>query len=209
MLFSARHPVIPAARVGGGWRARPPRADRARRAPRASPPVLRDATVSPPRAHTAPPGPRHGRRAPATPPSPPEARVCAMPHHLVSTVGAATARAWWSPEKNPVRSGTSTLADVGLGTPVALDRAVKVGVRVTVELPDEPPDDSRKIAAGRALPRDTPRRRILGIRRAPRERRRGPPRRDARGRGCASSPRRVDTMTEARERERERAARRA
>ena len=80
-------------------------------------------------------------------PSPPEARVCAMPHHLRIHDWRRHREGVVVPEKNPVRSGTSTLADVGLGTPVALDRAVKVGVRVTVELPDEPPTTREKIAA--------------------------------------------------------------
>ena len=59
------------------------------------------------------------------------------------------------PEKSS-QVRTSTLADVGLGTPVALDRAVKVGVRVTVELPGRTPDDSRKNRRRRGLPADTP-----------------------------------------------------
>ena len=80
-------------------------------------------------------------------PSPPEARVCAMPHHLKIHDWRRHREGVVVPEKNPVRSGKSTLADVGLGTPVALDRAVKVGVRVTVELPDEPPTTREKIAA--------------------------------------------------------------
>jgi predicted SPOUT superfamily RNA methylase MTH1 len=91
-------------------------------------------------------------------PSPPEARVCAMPHHLKIHQWRRHREGVVVPEKNPVKPGKSTLADVGLGAPVALDRAVKLGVRVTVELPDQPPtthgntDDADVIAAAVVSP---------------------------------------------------------
>ena len=89
----------PASAVAG---ARVPRARTGRGVPRASPPVLRDATVSPPRAHTAPPGPRHGRRAPATPTPPRPRRACApCPTASKSTIGVATeSLSWWFPKKS-------------------------------------------------------------------------------------------------------------
>ena len=98
-----------------------------------SPPYLRRALI-----------PRHPDLAmvgalPRHHPSPPESRVCAMPHHLKIHQWRRHREGVVVPEKNPVKPGKSTLADVGLGAPVALDRAVKLGVRVTVELPDQPP----------------------------------------------------------------------
>ena len=78
-------------------------------------------------------------------------RACAPCPTTSKSTKASPPRGRGGSRKNPVRSGTSTLADVGLGTPVALDRAVKVGVRVTVELPDEPPT-TRENRRRRGLP---------------------------------------------------------
>lgn len=90
-------------------------------------------------------------------PSPPEARVCAMPHHLKIHQWRRHREGVVVPEKNPVKPGKSTLADVGLGAPVALDRPVKLGVRVTVELPDKPPTDDPDIIAGAVVSPAVPR----------------------------------------------------
>ena len=156
LLFSARHPRHPR-RPRRRWIAcaYPPRGQGAAFLARLlqffeTPPYLRRALM-----------PRHPDLAmvgalPRHHPSPPE-RACAPCPTTSKSTMASPPRGRGGSRKNPVRSGKSTLADVGLGTPVALDRAVKVGVRVTVELPDKPPTTREKVAAVVVSPRTPPR----------------------------------------------------
>jgi hypothetical protein len=100
---------------------------------RAPPEVPRDAAVPPARAHLQPPGPRQGGgRAPLPPrhSAPPAgARLEPVPGRRGGGRGARRRAGAAAAKRKP---GKSSLVDVGLlGERVRLDRAVKLGVRVT------------------------------------------------------------------------------
>ena len=104
LLFSARHPRHPR-RPRRRWlaRASPPRADRARRSSRVSSSSSRRHRISAARSYRATrTSPWSARSRDTTPPRP--RRACApCPTTSKSTIGVATARAWWFPKK--IQSG--------------------------------------------------------------------------------------------------------